>query len=203
MTEFSNDSAEQKEIWTKYFAATDNQPVHPMFHFLDPLMPHSGRAIDLGCGAGRGSVWLLEHGLQTIAVDISQEALDHLEAKLPPDADIQLIRSSFQDLDLAALGPFDVIVAAFTLFFLPPDDYPKFWRSLVQTLKPAGLFAGQFLGVNDSWSDQGLTIHDRAAVEELLQPFEVLLLEEEEKDGPTALGDIKHWHAFHVIARKN
>jgi hypothetical protein len=36
----------------------------------------------------------------------------------------------------------------------------------------------------------------------LLQPFEIEMLEEEDHPGKTAIGEEKHWHIFHIVARK-
>lgn len=195
----SNDEADEKQIWSRYFAATSDNPVHPIFESLEPFLPDEGDAIDLGCGAGRGTMWLLEHGLHVDAVDISEEGLAYLKNKLPEDADARLICSSFQDLELSS---YDVVVACFTLFFLPPDDFRRFWTDVVNAIKPGGLFAGQFLGVNDSWRERDFTTHDRGQVDELLRDFKVIQLNEEERDGETALKEQKHWHIFHVVARK-
>jgi tellurite methyltransferase len=64
------------------------------------------------------------------------------------------------------------------------------------------LFMGEFLGVNDDWAREGYTAHSRAEVEAFLTAFEPLHFEEVERDGFTIRGTPKHWHAFHVIARK-
>ena len=37
---------------------------------------------------------------------------------------------------------------------------------------------------------------------ELFDGFEIVFFEEIEKDSLTALGKLKHWHFFNVIARK-
>jgi hypothetical protein len=65
-----------------------------------------------------------------------------------------------------------------------------------------GLLTCQFLGVNDEWRDRGYTAHSKSEVEALLQPFEVLFLDEVERDGETAVGTPKHLHVFHIVARK-
>lgn len=36
----------------------------------------------------------------------------------------------------------------------------------------------------------------------LFENFEIIQLEENEKDGKTGLGKIKHWHTFDIIAKK-
>jgi trans-aconitate methyltransferase len=51
---------------------------------LGALAP--GRALDLGCGAGRSSIWLAERGWQVTGVDFSDAALE-LARAARPDAD--------------------------------------------------------------------------------------------------------------------
>ena len=46
-----------------------------------------------------------------------------------------------------------------------------------------------------------MTFHTRAEVHTLLEPFEIKVLREVEEDGQ-ALSGPKHWHIFHMIARK-
>jgi len=47
-----------------------------------------------------------------------------------------------------------------------------------------------------------MTFHTTEEAKSLFKDFEVLDFEEEEKDGQTADGHAKHWHVFHLIARK-
>jgi len=195
----SKEEDDAQQVWSRYFAVTQALPAHAIFDRSEPFLPSSGTAIDLGCGGGRGTLWLLEHGFKVVAVDVSEEGLSYLRGKLPPDAPAELICSNFMDLEL---DTYDVVVACFTLFFLTPPEFETFWPRVVDAIKPSGLFMGQFLGINDSWNERGFTVHDRSAVDELLNGFEVLELQEEERDGETALKEPKHWHVFHVIARK-
>ena len=47
-----------------------------------------------------------------------------------------------------------------------------------------------------------MTCLSHGQVDELLEPFDVELLEEEEDDSVTPRGVQKHWHIFHIVARK-
>ena len=42
----------------------------------------------------------------------------------------------------------------------------------------------------------------RGEVDDLLGGYEIEQLIEIDEDGPTATGADKHWHLFHVVARK-
>lgn len=185
--------------WSDYYQAMLSRPLHPHYENLDPHLPEGGDALELGCGVGQGVVHLVEKGFHVTAVDAEQEALDILRSRLPAGAPVELVRRSFQDLELAS---YDVVAAHFCLFFLAPEEFASFWPRLVESVKPGGLLSAQFLGVNDEWRDRGYTVHRAEQVDEMLRPFEVLFLEEVERDGETAVGTAKHWHVFHVVARK-
>jgi trans-aconitate methyltransferase len=137
--------------------------------------------------------------LHVTAVDAEDEALAILRSRLPNGAPAKLVKTDFQELQM---GRYDVVVAHFCLFFLTPGEFDVFWPRLVDCIKPGGLLSAQFLGVNDEWRDRGYTTQAKEQVEELLNPFEVPFFEEVERDGETAQGTPKHWHVFHVVARK-
>jgi len=47
-----------------------------------------------------------------------------------------------------------------------------------------------------------MSFQTRREPEDLLRPFDVGLFNEIEEDGTTVVGDPKHWHVFHIVARK-
>ena len=53
------------------------------------------------------------------------------------------------------------------------------------------------------WARSGRTLGiPRAQLDDLLGPFQMEMLNEEEKDDTTATGGFKHWHVYHILARK-
>lgn len=192
-------SATSEPNWSEYYQASLAKPLNPHYKNLEPHLPKGGEALELGCGVGHGVLHLLEKGFHVTAVDAEEEALALLRARLPDGASAKVVRSTFQELKMSK---YDIVVAHFCLFFLTPAEFNAFWPRLVDSIKPGGLLTCQFLGVNDEWRDRGYTTHSKSEVEALLQPFEVLFLDEVERDGETAVGTPKHWHVFHIVARK-
>jgi tellurite methyltransferase len=93
--------------------------------------------------------------------------------------------------------------SSFAIPFCPPSAFPAVWQRIQTSLRPGGRFSGQLFGDRDGWSgEQDITFQTRPQVETLLASFDVEQLEEIEEDGTTASGRQKHWHLFHVIARK-
>ena len=80
--------------------------------------------------------------------------------------------------------------------------FPALWQRIVDSLRPGGRFCGQLFGDRDEWARTGLVVQTRGELEALLAPFEIEQLDEFEGDGPTVVGKPKHWHVFHVVARK-
>jgi hypothetical protein len=106
----------------------------------------------------------------------------------------------FEDADWPTA---DLVNASFALPLCPPDRFAALWARIVGSLKPGGRFTGQLYGPRDSWYGRdGMTFVDRAAVAALLDGLETEMLDEEEDDSTTPRGEAKHWHIFHIVARK-
>lgn len=185
--------------WSAYYEATLEKPVHPIYAELEPFLPERGVALELGCGVGHGVLWFLDHGFSVIANDGEEEALDIVRSRLPVGADVSFLPGRFEDIDLPRA---DVVVAGFSLFFLEPGAFRLFWTRLVDSMPAGAVFAGQFLGIHDDWAERGYTVHDAETLRQDLEGFEILHWEEAERDGETAMREPKHWHVFHVVARR-
>jgi hypothetical protein len=72
-------------------------------------------------------------------------------------------------------------------------------------LEIGGVFAGDFMGINDSWASEyrsPTTPLNETQVRELFRQFGIVRFVERDEQGQTALGRIKHWHTFSVVAVK-
>ncbi|MEE1869172.1 class I SAM-dependent methyltransferase [Pseudomonas auratipiscis] len=159
------------------------------------------RAIDVGCGAGRDSRYLLEQGFVVHAFDQDANALAHLQ-DLNAHPRLKVHQSSFDAFDYPQA---DLITACSSLFFCPPQVFPAVWQKIVHALRPNGVFCGHFMGPEDSWAQlqpNDLSVHEYEQVEQLMRGFEVLDVYEHNQPGQTLLGKRKHWHSWSVLARK-
>lgn len=189
--------------WPEYYAKTEGRPPRPtLLAALDAFDAEgrTGFAIDLGCGAGRDSLEILKRGWDLLAVDRELAGLKQLQEKAVPGAKLQTCCHAFEKM---ALPPALLINASFALPLVKPGDFCAVWRKVATAILPGGRFAGQLFGVRDSWNGvKELSFHEAAEVEALLRGFEVEMLEEEEEDSVTVRGEAKHWHLFHIVARK-
>ena len=161
-----------------------------------------GFAVDLGCGTGRDTIELLRRGWSVLAIDAEAEAIARLAGRpdLPEGSKLETRAASFATATWPAC---DLVNASFALPLCPPAAFPALWQRIVTSLHPGGRFAGQLYGDRDGWAGRsGMTHHRRDAVERLLAGLEIEMLEEEESDAVTPRGQPKHWHIFHIVARR-
>lgn len=189
--------------WGNFYGFTKDSPPWPLLMRAAALAPKGGQALDLGAGAGRDTRYLLGQGFQVTAVDAEPGAVALL-ATLPQDH-LQVMQSTFEDFAFA-VATYDLINAQFTLPFIPNESFATVFGRLKAALVPGGVFAGQFFGVHDEWNNperaHAMTFLTRAETEELLSDLEVIELTEEDADGHKADGSPKHWHIFHILARR-
>ncbi len=99
----------------------------------------AGRALDLGAGEGRTTLWLAEHGWQVTAVDFSDVALERggqrAEA-LGVGHAVEWICADLLDFDPTG-GSYDLVLLMFV--HLPPVDRRRLLRQSVATLNPGGM----------------------------------------------------------------
>jgi hypothetical protein len=151
---------------------------------------------------------MLERGWSVFATDAQQEAIDRLRRRVGEAPNLRTQRAPMEEVELP---PADLVWASFSLFFCDPARFPDVWRNIEGALSAGGLFTGELLGDRDTWAtdpdfgwfspDHGFTWFSRSEAEALFDGWTVERFEEEENDGEATSGP-KHWHVFHVIARK-
>jgi SAM-dependent methyltransferase len=184
--------------WSRYYDATSDEPRETLLQALDAF-DEPGLAVDLGCGTGRDTGELVRRGWHVVAIDAEDEALERLRVRLGDDERVTTQRASYEN---ARIPVCDLVNAGYALPFCPPEHFPEVWNRIVASLRPGGRFCGQLFGDRDDWATPELSFQTRAEAEALLAQFELERFDEEDEDGTTALGEAKHWHVFHVVARK-
>jgi SAM-dependent methyltransferase len=211
--------------WTRYFDAVKDLPpretVLKALELFDAERAAAQRlalagaggdaqrplAIDLGCGDGRDALELLRRGWRVIAIDSTPDAVRRLMDRCPVEH-MDRLEARVQRFEDARLVPCHLVVASFSIPHTDPADFPDLWKSLTRAVLPGGRFAGQLFGVKDEWAQKpdGVTrtYHTREQVDALLAEAGLVpeMLDEIERDGKNAFGEPKHWHVFHIVARK-
>jgi tellurite methyltransferase len=195
----------QAQGWGAYYdKLRDRPPRKTLIAALDAFgkTPAEALAVDLGCGDGRDVVEILRRGWSVIAVDAEPEALKRLtERGLPGAERITPIVSRMEDVPLP-IG-LQLVNSSFAMPLCEPARFHELWERIVEALPAGGRFSGQWYGPRDSWVGRpGMTFVERDQARALLDSFDIEMFEEEEADGTTPRGKPKHWHIFHIVARK-
>jgi tellurite methyltransferase len=195
----------QAQGWGAYYdKLRDRPPRRTLVAALDAFGESTAEslAVDLGCGDGRDIVEILRRGWSVVAVDAEPQALSRLaERKLPGAEKITPIVSRMEDVPLP-LG-LRLVNASFAMPLCEPERFHDLWARIAEALPAGGRFSGQWYGLRDSWADRpGITFLGRDAALALLDGFDVEMFDEEEADSTTPRGKPKHWHIFHIVARK-
>ncbi len=117
--------------WEERSHHCHDDPVGILADELADLPP--GRALDLGCGAGRSAVWLAERGWDVTGVDFSDVALG-LARKQRPDVDWVL--ADLREYE-PERGAFDLVLVLFV--HLPPDERRALLSGAADALAPGGI----------------------------------------------------------------
>lgn len=186
--------------WRRFIEITRGEPPWPLLVRAAAMFDAPGEALDVGAGAGRDTDFLLREGWRVTAVDASPSAATALR-RMPRQRNLQVVVSAFEDFEP---DTYDLVNAQFSLPFIPPADFDATVLRLRDSVRPGGIVAATFFGTNDEWNVPGteISFSDRADIERIFRGWELIELTEEDEDGHTADGTPKHWHVFHVIARK-
>ncbi len=195
--------------WVVYYEAVAGRPPRDTLlkalQLFDAEPAEVRQGVDLGCGDGRDTVELLRRGWDVLAIDGEEQAIARL-LKRPDLAklDSASLKTQIAQFQTLMLPPaLDLVNASFCLPFCPPADFPHLWSTIGRSLKVGGRFSGQLFGERDSWAAYpNMTHFTKQQAETLLQPFEIEDWLEEDHPGTTAIGETKHWHIFHIVARK-
>lgn len=98
-----------------------------------------GRALDLGAGEGRTSVWLAERGWDVTAVDFSDVALERGRRRaeaIGASGAVEWVCADLVDFDPAG-GRYDLVLLLF--IHLPAPQRRRLLRAAAATLNPGGL----------------------------------------------------------------
>jgi ubiquinone/menaquinone biosynthesis C-methylase UbiE len=114
-------------------------------------------ALDIGCGFGRWTRWLAEHGADAVGIDPTEGML--AAARRASTADIVYRRMSATELDFPD-GCFDLVTCVTVIQHLKPREQEAAVAELARVLRPGG--EAVILDLIDV-RDRGQVVHPRAA----------------------------------------
>ncbi len=96
-----------------------------------------GRALDVGAGEGGDALWLAEQGWRIMASDVSQRALDRIDAEATRrDIAVECHRADANTLDAFETEAFDLVTAQYASIPRTPDGSGL--RNILNAVAPGG-----------------------------------------------------------------
>jgi SAM-dependent methyltransferase len=95
----------------------------------------TGPTADVGCGSGRDTAWLHEHGFDVVGYDASRGLLEEARRRYP---EIDFFEAGLPDLEGVIDAIFDNVLCETVIMHLSVADIPAAVRRLTGLLRPYG-----------------------------------------------------------------
>lgn len=126
-----------------YYDNTENKPANQNIqYFINEINPTPSNAIDLGCGAGRDTAYLIKNGWNVLAID-KNDVKDRISNKLIKE-ELKRFRFSRQSFEEVELEETDLIVSNFSLSFCDKEKFNELWNKIQRNIIPSRIFCGKF-----------------------------------------------------------
>ena len=166
-----------------------------------------GAVLDLGCGSGSDSLKLVKQGWQVTSIDKSEEGTNYLKAKIKAKENysINIRNDSFEEM-LLSKNYYDLIYSSYALSFCQKASWPTVWKEITNATKVGGIISINLFGINDGFKNSKhhgeMTFFSIEDIQNILKGFKIITEHEDEHEAKSAMGQMKHWHIFTIIAQK-
>lgn len=184
-----------------YELTKDHQPRPLLVEAVTLLESDQTQALDLGCGAGNETRFLLERGFTVTAVDSNRYAGQYIMDLPHAQERARFVHASFNSFEYEM---YDLVNALYSLSFMPRPYLEEVMGKILGSIKSKGIFVGNFFGPNDEWNipESQMTFIDKDETRNILADMEVITLTEHEHRGPKANNTLKNWHIVSFVAKK-
>ena len=137
-----------REWWDKFYSDRDkpipffkNIPDECLVSYCTSNILHKGRALDIGCGNGRNSLYLAKQGFDVIGIDISDEVIKWAQESLADYTNKPVFKCQslfeFEDRPKS----FDLINDSGCFHHIKPHRRCQYFESILKYLKDDGYFS--------------------------------------------------------------
>ena len=127
----------------KFYKNTKYAPQNKMVTRFIKMNVTPGKAIDLGCGAGRDTVYLIKNGWDVLAIDrVDTEKIIVNQLNQEEQKRFRFEKQNFKDIKLETTN---LVVANFSIPFCPKDCFQEFWNRITNSILKERIFCWKFL----------------------------------------------------------
>ena len=137
------------EMWDNWSKKRSSVPVYDLWldEYKDILEQNKDREIlDLGCGIGADTLYLLERGYNVLSCDFSNEALKSIQNNIPNSKTVYLdMMKGFPIED----NTYSLIIADLSLHYFDNETTIHIMKEIKRILKSDGILLSRVASVND------------------------------------------------------
>lgn len=129
----------------KFYENTQNALPHKNIIKFIEIEKKVGNAIDLGCGVGRDTIFLIKNNWNVLAID-REDTKESIEKKLSEE---ELKRFNFQcqNFENIKLEKCNLIVSNFSIPFCSKNYFNEFWNRIVESIQKERIFRRKFFWI--------------------------------------------------------
>ena len=129
----------------KYYENTENALPHPMVKKFINMNIEPKYAIDLGCGAGRDTIYLIKNGWKVLSID-KENTSEIISSKLNNE-ELEKFNFKCQNFESIELEENNLLVANFSIPFCNKDYFYEFWSKITNSVLTERLFYWKFFWI--------------------------------------------------------
>ena len=117
-----------ESIQKYYYNTQSDKPRNNVEYFINEIQCNSGNAIELGCGAGNDTVYLIKNNWNVLAID--REDVKERIAKRLTKEELAKFKFQKQDFETLKLEENNLIVANYSLSFCNKNKFSELWNKI-------------------------------------------------------------------------
>lgn len=103
------------------------------------------KAIDLGCGAGRDTIFLINNGWKVLSID-KENTKEMISSKLDNEK-IKKFRFKNQSFEDIKLEKTNLLVSNFSIPFCDKEHFNEFWKKITDSILKDRIFCWEFFWI--------------------------------------------------------
>ena len=134
----------------KYYNNTESdKPRKNVRYFVEKIKCNPGKAIELGCGVGNDTVYLIKNNWNVLAID-REDVKERIVKKLN-DEEQEKFKFQKQNFECLELEKNNLIVANYSLLFCNKNNFKELWNKINKSILKDGYFVGNLFGNKVEW----------------------------------------------------
>lgn len=127
-----------KSIEQYYNNTQSEKPRENVSYFINEIKSNPSNAIELGCGAGNDTVYLIKNNWNVCAID--REDVEERIANKLNNEELEKLRFQNQNFESLQLEKSNLIVANYSLPFCDKDKFKELWNKIKRNILPNRIF---------------------------------------------------------------